>query len=149
VRLALDTNILAYAEGVGDDVRCTTARELVSRLPVAHTVLPAQALGELYRVLTAKAARSPAEARQNILAWSDSFSVADSTWESFQGALDLASDHHLPIWDALILSVAAENHTRLLLSEDFQAGYTWRGVTIVNPFAPALSPLLKVALEAD
>jgi predicted nucleic acid-binding protein len=49
----------------------------------------------------------------------------------------------MPIWDALILAVAAENRCRLLLSEDFQAGFTWRGVTVVNPFAAQPSPLLK------
>lgn len=45
-------------------------------------------------------------------------------------------------WDALILAVAAENHCRLLLSEDFQNGFTWRGVTVVNPFVEPRSPLL-------
>jgi predicted nucleic acid-binding protein len=38
------------------------------------------------------------------------------------------------MWDALIMSVAAENKCRLLISEDFQNGFTWRGVTVVNPF---------------
>jgi hypothetical protein len=33
--------------------------------------------------------------------------------------------------------------SRLLLSEDIQAGFTWRGVTVVNPFAAQPSPLLK------
>ena len=44
--------------------------------------------------------------------------VADSTWFAFQTALDLTVDHLIPIWDALILSVAAEHHCRMLLSED-------------------------------
>jgi len=39
--------------------------------------------------------------------------------------------------------VAAENRCRLLLSEDFQNGFTWRGVTVVNPFATQQSPLLE------
>lgn len=142
MRIALDTNILAYAEGIGDKARCKAARMLVERLPVESVILPAQTLGELYRVLTAKTKRKAAPMRAAILGWADSFPVADSTWTSFQAALDLACDHQLQIWDALILSVSAENHCRLLLSEDFHDGFTWRGVTVLNPFTSAGHPLL-------
>ncbi|MHB8972348.1 MAG: hypothetical protein ACYC3X_15760 [Pirellulaceae bacterium] len=55
----------------------------------------------------------------------------------------------MQIWDALVLSVAAENHCRLLLSEDFQAGFIWRGVTVVNPLVQPSSPLLDMVLSAD
>lgn len=134
MRVALDTNILAYAEGVGDASRCRKAAALVEQFPVERVVLPAQTLGELYRVLVGKAHRAPDAARQAILDWTDSFEVADSTWPAFQSAFDLAADHGLQIWDALILAVAAETRCRLLISEDLQDGFTWRGVTVVNPF---------------
>jgi predicted nucleic acid-binding protein len=106
-RVALDSNVLVYAEGMGDARRCTAARTLMSRLPGHLVVVPAQALGELHRVLVGKAGRSPAEARIAILGWADAFDVADSTFEAMRAALDLAADHRMPIWDALILSVAA------------------------------------------
>lgn len=147
MRVALDTNILAYAEGLGDEVRCNTALKLIEQLSTTEVVLPAQILGELSRVLTGKARRTPAEAREVVLAWSDSFEVADSTWFAFQAALDLTVDHQLPMWDALILAVAAENHCRLLVSEDFHSGFTWRGVTVVNPFVAEPSPLLTLLLR--
>lgn len=70
----------------------------------------------------------------NILAWADSFEVAVSAWQDFQAALDLTVDHQTPYWDALILAVAATHGCRMLMSEDFQEGFTWRGVTVVNPF---------------
>lgn len=143
MRVALDTNVLAYAEGVGDEIRCTAAITLIEQLPAELILLPAQTMGELYRVLTGKAKRDPAEVREAILAWADSFEVADSSWVAFQSALDLAADHGMQIWDALILSVAADNRCRLLLSEDLQNGFTWRGVTVVNPFVAPLSPLLS------
>ena len=142
MRVALDTNILAYAEGVGDDARCTAAIALMEQLPAEGVLLPAQALGELYRVMTGKAKRDAAAAREAILGWADSFEVVDSTWAAFQSALDLSVDHGLQIWDALILSVAAESRCRLLLSEDLQPGFTWRGVTVVNPFVTPHAPLL-------
>lgn len=149
MRAALDTNILAYAEGVGDTGRCRAAVSLIEALPPEMVLLPAQTLGELYRVLTGKARRPAAASREALLAWADSFEVADSSWSAFQSALDLSVDHGLQIWDALILSVAAENHCRLLLSEDLHNGFTWRGVTVANPFLSSAPPLLSRLLASS
>jgi predicted nucleic acid-binding protein len=146
VRLTLDTNVLTYAEGVGDPARCHAALALIERLPAERVVLPAQILGELYRVLTCKARRAPPAAREALMGWADSFEVADSSWTAFQSAVDLSVDHGLQIRDALILSVAAENRCRLLLSEDLHPGFTWRGVTVVNPFTETSHPLLARVL---
>lgn len=147
MRIALDTNVLAYAEGAGEDVRCEAARELIAALPEDGPIVPAQAMGELFNVLTRKLLRSRECARNAVLEWADSFEVIDSSWTAFQAALDLCTDHGLQMWDALILSVAAENQCRVLLSEDFQPGFTWRGVTVVNPFAEPRDVLLERALR--
>lgn len=146
MRIALDTNVLAYAEGVGGASRRDMSLALLANLDPASVLLPAQALGELFRVLTGKARRTGALARAAVLGWADSFDIGDSTWTSFQAAFDLAADHGLSMRDSLILSVAAEGRCRVLLSEDFQAGFTWRGVTVVNPYSAESSPLLKAAL---
>lgn len=143
MRAALDTNILAYAEGLGDLERCTRSRELIAALPVERVVIPAQVMGELYRVLVGKAGQAAAVARMAVLGWADSFATADSTWNAFRSSMDLVVDHQLQIWDALILSVAAENHCRLLLTEDLRDGFVWQGVTVVNPLARPTNPLLK------
>jgi predicted nucleic acid-binding protein len=134
MRVALDTNVLAYAEGLGDDVRCQLASDLISKLDPINSLLPVQVLGELSRILTTKLKKSSADVRELLLSWSDSVVVADTTWTAFQSAIDLTVDHQISMWDALIMSVAAENKCRLLISEDFQNGFTWRGVTVVNPF---------------
>ncbi|MDR3298425.1 MAG: hypothetical protein LBU43_00105 [Candidatus Accumulibacter sp.] len=42
MRIALDTNILAYAGGLGDEARCRSAVALVENLAGADVVLPAQ-----------------------------------------------------------------------------------------------------------
>ncbi|GHU37176.1 twitching motility protein PilT [Betaproteobacteria bacterium] len=134
MRVALDTTILAYAEGLGDAARCSVAKDLIRQLPGYDVILPAQVLGELARVLTTKAKRTPTATRAAVLGWAGSFAVADSTWPALTAALDLTVDHQMPMWDALILAVAAENHCRRLYSEDFQHGFVWRGITITNPF---------------
>lgn len=146
-RLALDTNILVYAEGVGDLERCDVARDVLARLSNSDVILPAQVLGEFFRVLCAKAGKSEAEAADAVLSWSDAWRVADSTWTAFESAFDCSRSHDLQIWDALILSVAGEQSCRYLLSEDFQSGFTWRGVTILNPFETSQRRLLGTLLE--
>ncbi|WP_029001440.1 PIN domain-containing protein [Azohydromonas australica] len=142
MRVVLDTSLLAYTEGQGDESRCGMALRLVEQLPGTQVVLPAQALDEPLRVLAAKARRPAAEVREALLGWADSSEVADSTQQAFQAALDLTVDHQLPMWDALTLFVVAESRCWLLLSEDLSNGFTWRGVTVVNPFAPQRAELL-------
>lgn len=149
IRIALDTNILTYAEGVGDKPRCKAARELIDALPENAVVLPVQVLGELHRVLTGKLKRAPNTVRQDVLRWSDAFPVADSTWSAIAAAFDLVADHGLQIWDALILAVAAEQRCRILLSEDLQHGFTWRGVSVVNPFASPRHALLASVFSPE
>jgi predicted nucleic acid-binding protein len=60
----------------------------------------------------------------------------------FDAALELASHHHFQIYDAIILAAAVQVRCDLLLSEDMQDGFAWRGVTIANPFAATLEPRL-------
>lgn len=139
--VAIDTNVLAYAEGAGDAKRHAQAVALLTQLPEAAVVLPVQVLGELYRVLVGKLRLPAAQARETVLHWSDAYAVRDSTWGALQSAFDLSAAHGLTIWDSLILSVAAEQRCRILLSEDMQDGLTWRGTTVVNPFAQPVHEL--------
>lgn len=68
--------------------------------------------------------------------------MAVSAWHHFQAALDLTVDHQTPYWDALILAVAGSHGCRMLISEDFQEGFTWSGATVMNPFMDPSSGLL-------
>jgi predicted nucleic acid-binding protein len=147
MRVALDTNILAYAEGVGNAARQKSALHWISALDPTGTVVPAQTLGELFRLLTGKTRRAVPDARDAAVSWSDSFPVADSTWSSFQMAFEISATHHLQIWNALILAVATESRCRVLLSEGLQDDFSCNGVTVVNPFAQTPSPLLERLLR--
>jgi predicted nucleic acid-binding protein len=146
VNVALDTNILAYAEGLNDAKRQRAAIELVSRLAPESTFLPIQALGELFAILVKKGGRPRDQARQAILHWGDTFPLIESSSDVVLRAMDLANDHQMFVWDAFILSSAAEANCRLLLSEDLQDGFTWGGVTVTNPFAAERHPLLIKAV---
>jgi predicted nucleic acid-binding protein len=149
MRVALDTNVLAYAEGVNGPSMKSAALELVGRLPQASVVLPVQTLGELFQVLVRKAGRSPASARAAILGWRDAFALFETSVGTMLAAADLAVSHQFGIWDAVILSAAAQADCHLLLSEDMQDGFIWQGVTIANPFARSRHPLLKALLNQE
>ena len=148
MKIALDTNILAYAEGTNGVVMRDNAIELLQRLTVGSIVLPAQTLGELFNVLVRKAKRRSARARAAVLSWRDAYPTIETSATVIVNAMDLACDHGLSIWDSVVLAASAEAECRLLLSEDLQQGFTWRGVTVTNPFAQALHPLLAAALAA-
>lgn len=149
MRVALDTNVLAYAEGVNGAQMRKASLELVERLPEGTALLPVQTLGELFNLLVRKAKRSPARARKAILSWRDAFPLVETSADVMLAAADLATDHQLSIWDSVILSAAAESGCRLLLTEDMQEGFTWKGVTVTNPFATSKHELLAALLDAE
>ena len=134
MRVALDTNILAYAEGLNGAARKKAALAILERLPSEETVVPVQAFGELFAVLVRKAGRTPTRARDAVLSWQDAFASIETSAGVLAAAMELATGHVLGIWDAIILSAAATAGCRFLLSEDWQDGFTWSGVTVMNPF---------------
>lgn len=133
---ALDTNVMAYAEGVNDPERQAEAWQLLNALDPGEIAIPVQALGELFNVLMRKLKYSAARARTAVLAWTDAYQIIETTPGILLDAMELADAHQFAIWDAIMLAGAAQAGCRVLLSEDMQHGFTWRGVTVRNPFQP-------------
>lgn len=148
MRVALDTNILAYAEGINGPAMKRSALELIEKLPEGAALVPVQVLGELFNVLVRKAGRTRARAQAAMQTWHDAFPVIETSGEVVIAAADLATDHQLGIWDAIILSAAAEAGCRLLLTEHLHEGFTWRGVTVTNPFSPSRHELLTALIAS-
>ena len=146
MRIALDTNVLVYAEKAQrlptDAHRVVAARTLVARIPTGDLIVPLQVLGELYNVLTRRHGRTAVAAAAAVDIWRTTFAVQETSSAAMAEAIELAARHRLQVWDAVILIAAAEAGCLLLLSEDMQDGFTWRGVTVVNPFAATPHPLL-------
>ena len=101
-----------------------------------------QVLGECYQVM-ARFGHSRTKCREIIEDWSANFETFASGEDAFLAAFDLATDHKLQFWDALIINAAADAGCQMLLSEDLQAGFVWRGLLVVNPFAPELDQRLS------
>lgn len=152
IRVALDSNILAYLAGVSrtaeDDAKIEKVRELLRDLGErVSLVAPAQTLGELFVVLRRSGA-SAEEARTILMEFADAFGTSASEAQTAIAAADLVVDHKLQFWDALIVTASAEAGCTLLLSEDMQDGFVTRGLTIANPLAQEKHPKLGALLES-
>ena len=146
MRIAVDTNVLVYALGGNDAQRQRRALDTLEALASHALQVPLQVFGELFNVRTRKARWQKSAARATILAMHDAWETTATSLAAFEAAMELAGDHGLGIWDATILACAAEAKCAMLLSEDLQEGFTWRDVTVVNPFARHAHPLLAAAL---
>jgi predicted nucleic acid-binding protein len=142
MRIAFDTNVLAYAEGVNGAERKAQALALIERLPIGSVFLPVQTLGELFQLLVRKLKHTPAQARTAVLAWRDAYTLIETSEDVLVATVELAVAHRFSLWDGVVLAAASEGGCRLLLSEDLQEGFTWNGVTVTNPFAASPNSLL-------
>jgi predicted nucleic acid-binding protein len=153
VKVALDSNVLLYAAGVwkveSEPPKTAAVRAMIDRLHEHATIVcPWQVFGESYRVML-RHGRGRGDLRAVIIQWQKRFETIGSAEPAFRYALDLATDHKLQFWDALILNAAADAGCTLLLSEDLQAGFAWRGVTVANPFAEVPDRQLVRAMGGD
>jgi predicted nucleic acid-binding protein len=152
IRVALDSNILAYLAEVerveADGVKIQRTKALLRSFRGVSLVAPVQALGELFVVLRRSGA-SPTDARLIVQRFAEGFGCPASERATALAAADLAVDHKLQYWDAMIVAAAAEAGCALLLSEDMQHGFVARGVTIVNPLADEAHPKLAAIMKEE
>lgn len=140
MRVAFDTNILAYASGVGpsesDATKALRADLLIedARAAGASQFVAAQTLLELFEVLTRKARWTAAEAGREVDKWATGLEVVATDRALLAEAQNVAVQHRLRIFDAAILAAAASVQCDVLYSEDMHHGFSWQGVTILNPF---------------
>jgi predicted nucleic acid-binding protein len=136
-RVFLDTNVLVYAHGTGDeDVRGRTARDIVRRLWRTGTgAVSIQVLQEFYAVATRKL--KPPLSRDN----ARRIVATYTTWEPVAidvpmivAASRLEEEHSLAFWDALVIEAALRAGATRLLSEDLQGGRRFDDLLIENPF---------------
>lgn len=135
-QVSIDSNILLYAEGVGDARRQSLARDCLARFKLENLRITSQVLGEFFSVAYRKGDFSRDEAREMVMAWQDAVLTLSTSTNAFQAALDLSARHKLQIWDAIIVATSKEHGCKALLSEDMQDGFSWQGIEVINPFAP-------------
>jgi predicted nucleic acid-binding protein len=140
---ALDSNILIYVEGRSDDWRSGAAQDLLNKMEPNQIIIPCQSIAETIRWLLKRARLEPAVVMKSANDWLETFRSQETNSNVISKAMELVEHHHLQVFDAIILSAAAEANADILLTEDMQHGFRWRGVTVINPFLPDPHPLLK------
>jgi len=92
-----------------------------------------QVLHEFYANAVRKL-RVPEPAARTYVTRLTEWSPSGPELSSIQRAWHWCDSAQINFWDALILAAAEQAGCRYLLSEDFQAGRRYGGITIVNPF---------------
>jgi predicted nucleic acid-binding protein len=128
-----DTNVLIYA--YTDGPYQPTATSLLD----AGGVISVQVMNEMANVMVRKL-RYRWDTIEVIL--DDVQTMLDNprplTFDTHRAAMVLARQHHIPVYDALIVASAQEAGCTTLYTEDMQAGRRFGRLTIVNPFASNL-----------
>ena len=126
----LDTNILVYAQGVGE--KSDTAREAI----LAGGVISVQVLNEFVNVLRRKL-RLDWDAIEDAVA--DVRKALDPVRpidvSTHSQALALARTCGFSFYDSLIVAAALAAGCDTLLTEDLQANQRIGNLTVINPFA--------------
>ncbi|MFA7261636.1 MAG: PIN domain-containing protein [Caulobacter sp.] len=134
-RVALDSNLLVYAELEPESGKGRRAAEVIARF-APNGVIPAQVLGEFLRVVQRKAPDALPEAIRQADLYRATFLTPATSGEIVAEAAELALARHLQLWDAVICVAASRSGAGVLLSEDLQDGGMVGGLRVVNPFNP-------------
>ena len=132
----VDTNILLYAYDASAAERHRRASDLVGALGrTRRGVLSVQVLQEFYVNATRKLAvpLSPVEARarlRTLSRWPTHAPLASDVI----AASEIAEEHQLSFWDAMIIRSASRMDCTVLWSEDLNDGQVIQGVEVRNPF---------------
>ena len=143
VRFALDSNILIYAEGGNDDYRRDLAHQIIGSVVPNKILIPIQSASETMNWLIKKAKIEANTASRKMNWWLEKFPVQSTSVDVFEGAADLCVAHQLQFFDSIILASAWVGDAQILLSEDMQDGFKWRGVTVANPFSDKPLKILR------
>jgi predicted nucleic acid-binding protein len=135
-RVALDSNILIYAELEPESEKGTRSAELILRA-ARDGVIPAQVLGEYLRFVQRRAPAAFEGAIRQASLYRAAFLTPPTTDATIDKAAELAHAHRMQLWDCVVCAVSVDAGAKVLLTEDMQDGRTIEGLRLINPFAAA------------
>ena len=132
----LDTNVLVYAYQYTDSRKQRIAHDLVRRAVADRWVISSQVLSEFTATLLHKFSQPPTPEELNqILDRLEPMKLVLPDIEVVRRAIHARSSYQLHFYDCLIVAAAERAGCARILSEDFNSGQEYFGVTAVNPFA--------------
>ncbi len=135
-RVALDTNVLVYAELEPESDKGRSAAGQILRA-ARDGVITAQVLGEYLRFIQRRAPRAFDGAIKQAAIYRAAFLIPPTTDDIIDMAAEMARTHGLQLWDCVVCAASAQAGAKVLLTEDMQDGRVLNGLRLINPFAAA------------
>jgi predicted nucleic acid-binding protein len=134
-KIFIDTNIFVYSVDDRDLDKKAGAREILRALPAKHRpVISTQVVQEFYAVATTKLKADRFTVKQLIHSFRK-MEIVNIDLDLIEQAIDVSLTSQLSFWDSLIVAAAEKANCEFIFSEDMASGATYRGVTVLNPFA--------------
>jgi predicted nucleic acid-binding protein len=133
-RVALDSNILIYAELEPESEKGTRSADAILRA-ARDGVIPAQVLGEYLRFVQRRAPAAFEGAIRQAFMYQAVFLTPPTTVAMIQKAADLARANRIQMWDCVVCAACIQAGASVLLTEDMQDGRIIEGMRLMNPFA--------------
>jgi len=132
----LDSNILVYAfdSGYPEKQRCAQ-RCIQNGLLQEDLALSPQVLSEFFVVMTRKIAKPlSAAGALEIIETLQTLVTVDIDYGLVVRAIEAQVKFKISYWDGLIIAAAERAQCNQILSEDLNAGQTYWGIRVENPF---------------
>lgn len=132
----VDTNVLVYANAVDNPRKQRQALDLLDRLVLDRDgAVSTQVLIEYVSVAFRKLHQDPIVVDEQVAYYASSMAVIVVDPGLIRRAIGLQARHRINYYDALILTAAESAGCEVLYSEDLNAGQSYSGIRVVNPFA--------------
>jgi predicted nucleic acid-binding protein len=147
IRVALDTNILIYAELKPESEKGTRSADLILRA-ARNGVIPVQVLGEYLRFIQRRVPQAFEDAVRQASIYRAAFLTPPTTDAVIDTACALARTHRMQLWDCVVCAASAQAGAKVLLTEDMQDGRILDGLRLINPFAASNAEAIETLLIA-
>jgi predicted nucleic acid-binding protein len=144
-RVALDSNILIYAELEPESEKGRRSADLILRA-ACDGVIPAQVLGEYLRFVQRRAPAAFAYAIRQASLYQAAFLTPSTTDAIINKAAELARTHRLQLWDAVVCAASLAAGAKVLMTEDMQDGRMIDGMRLINPYAAGNAEAIEAVL---
>jgi predicted nucleic acid-binding protein len=147
IRVALDSNILIYAELEPESEKGTRSADLILRA-ARNGVIPVQVLGEYLRFIQRRVPQAFEDAIRQASIYRAAFLTPPTTDAVIDTASSLARTHRMQLWDCVVCAASAQAGAKVLLTEDMQDGRILDGLRLINPFAVSNAEAIETLLIA-
>jgi predicted nucleic acid-binding protein len=131
----LDTNVIVYAYDAGAPAKQRVAQEMVRRAVAGEFVISAQVLAEFAATLLHKVV--PVVSAENVVALLDVLApikLIAPDGDTVRRAVEARAKYGLHFYDSMIIAAAERAGSERIWSEDLNAGQTYFGIEVSNPF---------------